>query len=263
MEGYMKIPNDIRYSSELTPTEKMMLGEILCWSDDTGWSDVTSAYLAHLMGFSIRRAKQMVADLGRRGWIETDRAANRRRLKVTVKALPEGEKYFTVKNISPCTVKETSPSTVKNISPHNNIINNNQPSIQPRVREVVEVEDINEMARKVADEWSEQGRMQMHRVDAKADLDLWPAVVLDTAQWLFLERSNNPDSEPVTERVIRQALTNPRIIRRAIKNIKDQNGGTTTTRKGDINSDAAIADRREGFLEEFAGEALSAQSWSG
>ncbi len=252
MDGFMKIPNDIRYSTELTPTEKMLLGEIGCWADDEGWSTVTSAYLAGVMGFTPRRAKQMIADLAARGWLDVDRQPNSRRLKVTAKELAEGEGNFTVKNISPCGVKEISPSTVKNISPNkDNII---QPTIQPaRACEVVEAGAIDEtleaLAREFAEGWKENGRLIMHR--AKAAEDLWPAVVLDTAQWLYLERSKLDPSATITERDLRLALTSPRCVKRAIKNIKD-NGTEPTNRKADINSQAAQEARSRDFLSHFA-----------
>lgn len=252
MDGFMKIPNDIRYSTELTPTEKMLLGEIGSWADDEGWSTATSAYLAGVMGFTPRRAKQMIADLAARGWLGVDRQPNSRRLKVTPKELADGEGNFTVKNISPCGVKEISPSTVKNISPNkDNII---QPTIQPaRACEVVETGTIDEtleaLAREFAEGWKENGRMIMHR--AKAAEDLWPAVVLDTAQWLYLERSKLDPSATITERDLRLALTSPRCVKRAIKNIKD-NGTEPTNRKADINSQAAQEARSRDFLSHFA-----------
>ena len=254
MDGFMKIPNDIRYSTELTPTEKMLLGEIGSWADDEGWSTATSAYLAGVMGFTPRRAKQMIADLAARGWLDVDRQPNSRRLKVTAKELAEGEGNFTVKNISPCGVKEISPSTVKNISPNkDNII---QPTIQPaRACEVetVEVGEIDEnlekLARDFAANWSEQGRLIMHR--AKGDESMWPAVVLDTAQWLYLERSKLDPNSVITERDLRLAVTSPRCIKRAIKNIKE-NGTEPTNRKADINSQAAQEARSRDFLSHFA-----------
>jgi len=257
MEGFLKIPNDIRYSSELSPAEKMMLAEVMSWADDTGWSSVTSPYLAAVMDFTVRRAKQMVADLTRRGWIVPDRAANTRRLKVTPKPMAEGEINCTVKNISPCRVKKTSPSTVKNFSPH--IINNNiQPTIQPaRACEVetVEVGEIDEnlekLARDFAANWSEQGRLIMHR--AKGDESMWPAVVLDTAQWLYLERSKLDPNSVITERDLRLAVTSPRCIKRAIKNIKEnEQPGQPTNRKADINSEAARQERQSDYFANFA-----------
>ena len=254
MDGFMKIPNDIRYSTELTPTEKMLLGEIGSWADDEGWSTTTSAYLAGVMGFTPRRAKQMIADLAARGWLDVDRQPNSRHLKVTPKELAEGEGNFTVKNISPCGVKEISPSTVKNISPNkDNII---QPTIQPaRACEVEAVgvgeidENLEKLARDFAANWSEQGRLIMHR--AKGDESMWPAVVLDTAQWLYLERSKLDPNSVITERDLRLAVTSPRCIKRAIKNIKE-NGTEPTNRKADINSQAAQEARSRDFLSHFA-----------
>ena len=241
MEGFLKIPNDIRYSSEISPAEKMMLAEVMSWADDTGWSSVTSPYLAAVMDFTVRRAKQMVADLTRRGWIVPDRAANTRRLKVTPKPMAEGEINCTVKNISP------------------HIINNNiQPTIQPaRACEVeaVEVGEIDEnlekLARDFAANWSEQGRLIMHR--AKGDERMWPAVVLDTAQWLYLERSKLDPNSVITERDLRLAVTSPRCIKRAIKNIKEnEQPGQPTNRKADINSEAARQERQSDYFANFA-----------
>lgn len=258
MDGFLMIPNDIRYSAELGAAEKLLLAEVQTWAGDDGWSDVTTAHLAQMLGVSVRRIKQMVASLAATGWMETDRQANRRRLKVTPKALPEGEINFTVKNISPQRMKEISPSTVKNISP--TIITGNnikQPTIQPRACEVEEVEvveaidqSLEALAREFARGWTEQGRLIMHR--AGADETLWPAVVLDTAQWLYLERSKLNPNEKITERDLRLAVTSPRCVKRAIKNIKDNNGESTTNRKADINSDAAVQERQREWVAEFA-----------
>lgn len=240
MKGFLKIPNDVRYSRELTPTEKMLVAEVISYAGKDGWSNISSRHIAQALNISVRHAKGIVSDLVVRGWLKVERSGNRRRISATVKPLPKGEPQFTVKQSSPCNVvhpqgeAEFTPKGEMQFTPYNkNIINKNINKSVTRTREDV-VGDV------LANEgWCESLMMHNH-IDAAT----LARVIREIADWLYLRDQREPSAQDIMV-----AASSNTIIKQSLNNINN-NGNQRT--KANPNDPGESARRRAEFANFFA-----------
>ena len=66
------IPSPVRYDEHLTPSEKLLYGEISSLTGKTGYCFASNAYFAALYGLTERTIRRMLADLHEQGYIRIE-----------------------------------------------------------------------------------------------------------------------------------------------------------------------------------------------
>lgn len=66
------IPSPVRYDENLTPSEKLLYGEISSLTNKTGYCFAANAYFAELYGLTERTIRRMLADLQEYGYIRIE-----------------------------------------------------------------------------------------------------------------------------------------------------------------------------------------------
>lgn len=66
------IPSPVRYDERLTPSEKLLYGEISSLTNKTGYCFAANAYFAELYGLTERTIRRMLADLQEYGYIRIE-----------------------------------------------------------------------------------------------------------------------------------------------------------------------------------------------
>ena len=66
------IPSPVRYDEHLTPSEKLLYGEISSLTNKTGYCFAANAYFAELYGLTERTIRRMLADLHEQGYIRIE-----------------------------------------------------------------------------------------------------------------------------------------------------------------------------------------------
>lgn len=66
------IPSPVRYDKNLTPSEKLLYGEISSLTNKTGYCYAANAYFAELYGLTERTIRRMLADLQESGYIRIE-----------------------------------------------------------------------------------------------------------------------------------------------------------------------------------------------
>lgn len=66
------IPSPVRYDQNLTPSEKLLYGEISSLTNKTGYCFAANAYFAELYGLTERTIRRMLADLQEYGYIRIE-----------------------------------------------------------------------------------------------------------------------------------------------------------------------------------------------
>ena len=66
------IPSPVRYDENLTPSEKLLYGEVSSLTNRTGYCFAANAYFAELYGLTERTIRRMLADLQEYGYIRIE-----------------------------------------------------------------------------------------------------------------------------------------------------------------------------------------------
>ena len=108
------IPAPVRYDERLTPSEKLLYGEISSLTNKTGYCFAANAYFAELYGLTERTIRRMLADLQEYGYIRVE-DGNGGRLRRRIYAGVNPLAAYPDKNDGVTPTKMTGPP-VKNVT---------------------------------------------------------------------------------------------------------------------------------------------------